>query len=224
MSSPEAGPSQGGSPALAPAVTVAMVSDALDVHGARSQVLRQGLTPLIAGRPFAGRARTVRFTPVDEDSEVPYDDAIALIDGIAPGDVVVVATGGSVRSAFWGELFTAAATGRGASGLVCDGPVRDVARIRELGFPVVAAGSRPVDFRARMRVVDLQRPVECAGVLVEPGDLVVADDDGVVVVPRALEAAVIATANARAAAESTVLAELLAGDGLGTVWKRHGVL
>lgn len=210
--------------ALDAAVTVAMVSDSLDALGARRQVLAQGLSPLVEGVRFAGRARTVRFAPVDEDSDAPYDEAIALIDGISPGDVVVAATGGSMRSAYWGELFSAAALGRGAAGLVCDGPVRDTAQIRRLGLPVVALGARPVDFRARMRIVEVQRPVECAQVLVRPGDLVVGDDDGVVVVPQHLEEVAVKAANARAAAESTILAELLAGASMRRVWEEHGVL
>lgn len=210
--------------ALDAAVTVAMVSDSLDALGARRQVLAQGLSPLVAGVRFAGRARTVRFAPVDEDSDAPYDEAIALIDGISHGDVVVAATGGSMRSAYWGELFSAAALGRGAAGLVCDGPVRDTARIRRIGLPVVALGARPVDFRARMRIVEVQRPVECAQVLVRPGDLVVGDDDGVVVVPQHLEEVAVKAANARAAAESAILAELLAGASMRRVWEEHGVL
>ncbi|MFI7687424.1 hypothetical protein ACIBQ6_00050 [Nonomuraea sp. NPDC049655] len=89
------------------------------------------------------------------------------------------------RSACWGELFSAAAKGRGAAGVVCDGYVRDRAKILDLDFPVFALGTRPVDYRARMRVAAVQEPVTCGGVLITPGDPVPAEDDGVVAVPRA---------------------------------------
>ncbi|NUR84098.1 MAG: RraA family protein, partial [Nonomuraea sp.] len=138
--------------------------------------------------------------------------------------VIVVATGGSARSAYWGELFSAAAKGRGAAGMVCDGYARDRAKVLALDFPVFALGTRPIDYRARMRVVAVQEPVTCAGVRVVPGDLVVAEDDGIVAVPGTVEAEVVSAANARARAESDVLTDLLAGASLREVWQRHRIL
>jgi len=135
-----------------------------------------------------------------------------------------MATGADARTAYWGELFSAAAKGHGAVGAICDGPVRDVAKIRAVGFDVFAPGSRPVDFRARMRVVSTGEPVRCGGVLVDPGDVVLGDDDGVVVVPAAIEAEVLRLAVSRATAERTVLAELLDGASLRDVWDRWHVL
>ena len=209
---------------VARALTSAIVSDSLDTLGLRAQVMVPGITPLVTGARAFGRARTVQFSPTETSPDNPYDAAMSFIDGLEVGSVAVIATGGDERTAYWGELFSAAAKGHGAAGAVCDGPVRDVGKIRAVGFEVFATGSRPVDFRGRMRVVSAGEPVRCGGVLVTPGDLVLADDDGVVVVPAAVEAAVLARAIARATAERSVLGELLEGASLREVWDRWHVL
>lgn len=206
-------------------ITVPMVSDSCDRAGIRDQVLEQRLAPLVPGTRAYGRARTVRFVPdTTTDPERPYDDAIDFIDGVSPGDMVVVATGNSNASAFWGELFSATATGRGATGVLTDGNLRDSDKIIALGFPAFSAGRRPIDFRGRMKVDQANEPVEIGGVRIAPGDLVMADDDGVVVVPAAYEEAVISFARERARGESTVLEELLGGSTLREVWTKHGIL
>ncbi len=209
---------------VAAALTAAIVSDSLDGVGVRNQVMTGSLASVVAGRRVAGRARTVQFAPTETDPDDPYGAAMDFIDGLGPGTVAVIATGGDARTAYWGELFSAAAMGHGAVGAICDGPARDLAKIRALGFDVFAAGSRPVDFRARMRVVATGETVRCGGVIVAPGDLVVADDDGVVVVPAAVERDALALAVARVTAERNVLAELLDGAGLRAVWNRWRVL
>jgi 4-hydroxy-4-methyl-2-oxoglutarate aldolase len=209
---------------VADALSTPIVSDSLDAVGARHQVLVSGIRPLVTGQRAIGRARTVQFAPVEVDSDDPYGSAMDFIDGLERGSVAVVATGANAVSGYWGELFSAAAMGRGAVGSVCDGPVRDTPRIRQLGFPVFAPGSRPIDFRARMRIVSSGEPVRCGGVVAAPGDLVVADDDGVVVVPARIESDVLRLAVARATTEKTVLAELLGGARLREVWERWKVL
>ena len=205
-------------------LTSALVSDSLDRIGLRGQVMAGDLVPLTAGTRLCGRARPLRFVPSDADGEDPYADAMDFIDSLTPGCVPVLCTGGDDRTAYWGELFSAAAMGRGAAGTVCDGPIRDTAKIRVLGYPVVARGSRPIDFRARMRVVPQVDAVHCSGVPVRRGDVVVADDDGVVVIPAAHEPEVLGHAMARATAEGCVLTELLDGSSLRAVWDRWHVL
>jgi regulator of RNase E activity RraA len=138
--------------------------------------------------------------------------------------VVVISTGGSKRNAPWGELLSTAALARGARGAVVDGLVRDVRRIEELGFPVFAAGIKPVDSKGRGIVIDLNVPVECAGVLVHPGDLVVADFDGVVVVPSGIVDDVLRVAKDKAGRENHSRAELLQGAYLRDVFDKYGVL
>jgi 4-hydroxy-4-methyl-2-oxoglutarate aldolase len=206
-------------------LTTAILSDSCDAAGLRHQVLQSRLAPIVPGSRAIGRARTVRFAPsLADDSADPYRDAIGVIDGIRAGQVVVIATDESNDSAFWGELFSAAALGAGATGVITDGNLRDTDRIAALGFPAFSRSRRPIDFRARMRIVDVDQPVVLGGVEIRPGDLVMADDDGVVVVPRAEEEIVLGLARERAARESTVLAELLAGESLRAVWDRHRVL
>jgi 4-hydroxy-4-methyl-2-oxoglutarate aldolase len=202
----------------------AIISDALDAVGHRGQVLAGGITPLVAGSRAFGRAATLQFAPSAVDSADPYDDAITFIDALTPGAFVVIATADSARSAFWGELFSAAAHGHGAVGTLCDGAVRDTPKIAALGYPVFARSRHPLDYRARMQIVASNEPVVLAGVTICPGDLVLADDDGVVVIPQDVEADVLTRARARVSAESTVLQELLDGDSLRTVWERHAIL
>lgn len=209
---------------VAERLTSAIVSDSLDASGVRGQVMSAPIGPVTSGSRAVGRARTVQFAPSELDSDDPYGAAMEYIDTLAPGTVAVVATGADERTAYWGELFSASAKGHGAVGTVCDGPVRDVAKVRAVGYDLFAPSFRPLDFRARMAVVSMAQPVRCGGVLVAPGDLVFADEDGVVVVPQAIEAEALARAIERATAESSVLEELLGGASLREVWERWHVL
>jgi 4-hydroxy-4-methyl-2-oxoglutarate aldolase len=206
-------------------LTSAMLSDSLDAAGLRSHVLERRLAPLAPGSRAFGRAWTVRFEPSATDNpEDPYGAAIDYISAIQPGEIAIIGTGESNESAFWGELFSAAAIGAGAVGVVTDGNLRDTDKIVSLGFPAFSLSRRPIDYRARMRVVETGGSVVLCGVEIAAGDLVLADDDGVVVVPRPREDDVAGLARARATAESTVLSELLAGETLRAVWDRHGIL
>jgi 4-hydroxy-4-methyl-2-oxoglutarate aldolase len=206
-------------------LTSAMLSDSLDAAGLRSQVLERRLAPLAPGSRAFGRAWTVRFEPTTIDNPAdPYGDAIDYISAIQAGEIAVIGTAQSNDSAFWGELFSAAAIGAGAIGVVTDGNLRDTEKIVGLGFPAFSLSRRPIDYRARMRVVETGGTVLLCGVEISVGDLVLADDDGIVVIPRSREDDVLALARARAATESTVLTELLAGETLRTVWDRHGIL
>jgi 4-hydroxy-4-methyl-2-oxoglutarate aldolase len=166
------------------AASSAMVSDALDAVGVRNCALLPPLAPMSVPARVVGRAATVQFTPAgDPDPGEPHEAMIDFIDGLTADDVAVVATTGNAASACWGELFSAAAKGGGAVGVITDGYVRDLDKIRAVGFPVFAAGTRPVDFKGRMRVIERGGRVVVGGVVARPGDTIVADADGVVVVP-----------------------------------------
>jgi regulator of RNase E activity RraA len=206
-------------------INSSMISDSLDKAGARDRVIKIALTPLSSSVQASGMARTIRFTlDPNPDPPRPYDDMMDFIDGVEPGELVVIATDESDASAFWGELFSAVAIGRGGVGLVTDGAIRDVEKIRALKFPVFARGRLPVDYRGRTKVDAVQEEVIIGGVPVSPGDLVVADEDGVVVVPESLIDTVVELARERARGESTVLKELLEGSSLRDVWTRYGIL
>jgi 4-hydroxy-4-methyl-2-oxoglutarate aldolase len=208
-----------------PRVHSAMVSDCLDAIGIRNNVMDSSIQPLDSAMRAVGHAATILFEPnADFDQQNPYADGINFLDTLQPGELAVVATGGDSRSAFWGELFSAAAKGRGATGVVCDGPIRDVGKIISLEFPAFAAGARPIDYKGRMRVVATRCVVVCGGVEIFPGDAVIADSDGIAVVPAANIDKVFYAANTKAQSEKLVLRDLLSGRSVREVWNTYGVL
>lgn len=202
----------------------AVLSDALDELGFRQQAMRETLRPLSPDLVFAGWARTIACMDVYHTCSHPYDIEIEAVDSLLPGEVAVVATGDSKRNAPWGELLSTAAQSRGARGAVIDGLVRDVKKIQTLGFPVFATGIKPVDSQGRGLVVDYNIPVECQGVLVTPGDLVVADYDGVVVVPAAIVAEAVRLATDKVSRENHSRKDLMNGLLLREVYDKYGVL
>ena len=206
-------------------VRSAMVSDSLDVLGVRNNVMSVQVKALRPHMRAVGLAATVQFVADGEyDQKDPYGDGIDFLDTLKPSEVAIVATGGDALSAFWGELFSAAAKGRGGNGVVADGPLRDTEQIVGLDFPAFGYGSRPSDYKGRMRITAMRTTVICGGVEVNPGDGVIADADGIVVVPADHLLQVAELANARAATEKSVLKDLLDGKSVREVWNAYGVL
>lgn len=210
---------------LDPRVRSAMISDSLDVVGVRNNAMDVRVSALRPGMRAVGLAATVKFVPDNHyDQKDPYGAGIDFLDTLQAGEIAIVATGGDCLSAFWGELFSAAAKGRGATGVVADGPLRDTEQVVGLDFPAFGHGTRPYDYKGRMRIEAIRIPVICGGVSVNPGDGVIADSDGIVVVPAEHLAKVSELANARAATEKTVLKDLLSGKSVREVWDAYGVL
>jgi regulator of RNase E activity RraA len=135
-----------------------------------------------------------------------------------------VAAGGSARAACWGELFSAAARARGARGTLIDGYCRDARTIAALGYPVWSRGMLPLDCKGRTAVTAWRQPAVVGGLPVRPGDLVVADDDGAVVVPAELTEQTISRALAKASKEHALRDALEAGSTLRAAYDRFGVL
>ena len=202
----------------------AVVSDSLDQMGVRGQAMREYLRPVHAKCMFAGWARTVSCSDIYHVPADPYSVEIEAVDSLLPGEVAVVGTQKSVRNAPWGELLSTAARARGARGAVIDGLVRDVRKIEELGFPVLAAGIKPVDSNGRGIVTAYNVPVECGEVIVNAGDFIFADFDGVVVVPKAIVVDVLRLAADKVSRENNSRAELMNGAYLRNVFDRFGVL
>ena len=150
--------------------------------------------------------------------ENPYELEIALVDDLRPHDVAVFGCSGSKRIAPWGELLSTAARARGAAGCVTDGFVRDIRAIRRMGFPVFHAGSRRSIPRAAARSPTSTCRSRCAGVRIAPGDLVVGDADGVIVVPQAVEADALDQAFAKVHGENRTREELERGASLADVF------
>jgi 4-hydroxy-4-methyl-2-oxoglutarate aldolase len=128
-----------------------------------------------------------------------------------PGDVIVAEVGDAVEGGYWGEITTVAAQARGVSGLVIDGGVRDVAAIRRLQFPVFCAAVS-VKATVKRTLGNINCPIVCGGVLVRPGDLVLGDDDGVVVVAREQAESVLMAAIAREERESELIRRVQTGE------------
>ena len=205
----------------------AVLSDVLDGLGLTRQVMRPFVRPLDEALVLFGRARTGLYMPRYhvESGRNPYEVEIALVDDLRPGEVAVLACGGPTdRIAPWGELLTTASVARGAAGCVTDGLVRDVRRIREVGFPVFHGGIGPLDSKGRGEMMAMDVPVECGGVRVEPGDYVLGDVDGVVVVPRVAAEETFRQALGKVAAEDRTREMLAAGRRLKDVFDELGVL
>jgi regulator of RNase E activity RraA len=205
---------------------VAVISDMLDGLGLRNQVMRPLVRPInpSSAPVLVGRAATVVVAPQFEVVAQPYTNQIAAIDALSPDDVVVIATGGNDEIAVWGELFSNAAMARGARGIITDGCHRDTRMIQDLGFPVFSRGSRPVDISGRGTVISHGRPIEVAGVRVEPGDVVFAEIDGIAVIPQAVADEVVARAFEKVAKEDGAREDLRNGALLAEVWARYKVL
>ncbi len=207
-------------------LTVPAVCDTLDSLGWPNQAMHQRLRPLDPERcVFAGRARTFKWNVMRERREHdPYALEIEAMDSLRPGDVVVHSTDRELKNAPWGDLMSTAACRRGVVGCVCDSLIRDCRRIRELGFPVFHVGVRPLDSNGRCEVVAYDVAVECGEVTVSGGDLIFADVDGVVVVPRKLESRVLPLARERVDRESSARRALKSGSSLREVFDKHRVL
>ena len=202
----------------------AVVSDILDDLGHRDHVLDPAIRPLGRGAVIAGFANPFLVTEVDRIPDEPYTGEIGALDDIRPGEIILVAAGGSARAACWGELFSVAARARGARGTVIDGYCRDARRIAALGYPVWSRGMLPLDCKGRTAVTAWRQPAVIGGLLVRPGDLVVADDDGAVVIPAELTEQTISRALAKASKEHALRDALEAGSTLRAAYDRFGVL
>lgn len=202
----------------------AVVCDALDGLGHRRQSPRVPLPPQTVDAVLVGRCKTTLWGEMAHEDPRPYELELQAVDDCRPDDVLIAAAGGSLRSGIWGELLSTAASNRGCVGAIVDGAVRDVRRTTEMQFPVFARGRCVYDSLHRQRVVDVDVPVEIDGVAFHPGDLVIADADGVVVVPRAVEEQAIRNAWRKVHAENVTREAIKAGMKAAEAYEKYGVL
>lgn len=202
----------------------AVVCDALDKLGFRNQSPRVPMRPLTTQGVLIGRCKTTLWAEMTHVDPRPYELELQAVDTCQRDDVIIAAASGSMRSGLWGELLSTAARRSGCAGAIVDGAVRDVVKMTEMGFAVFACGTSPYDSLNRNRVIDVDVPVEIDGVRFSPGDLVIADIDGIVVVPCAVEAEAIAAAWEKVNAENVVRDAIAGGMTAGDAFKKYGVL
>lgn len=210
------------------------VSDTLDELGFTGQAMEAGFVPILPDAVVAGPAYTIEEAMARQSRRLSdYDPAFVaealslLFDNMRSGQVLVVTTNGFCGAGAFGELMaTTAKFHRGVKAAVVDGPIRDISRILEIGFPVWARGNIPADSVGRVDLVGVGQPVTCGGVRVEPEDIVVADRDGVVVIPvgRVDLAEVVEKAEEVVAAERRSRQEIRSGKSLLDVYRKYGKL
>jgi regulator of RNase E activity RraA len=174
-------------------LSTSLAADALRKHGADRLVMR-GVVPLypVAGS-IAGPARTVRFLPSRADVAPPQGGSVRmrLIDDVKPGEVLVLDAMGNSAGPVFGDMVALVARRNGAAAAVTDGRMRDVPGIAEIGLPVFGAGVAPAPGPAAAMPWESDVPIQCGGVLVLPGDWILADAEAVMVIPQALIPAVL---------------------------------
>lgn len=174
-------------------VEVASVSDAMEKVIGQRMYLSHRMRPIFTSK-FAGFALTVKLKKEENKDPHALDGMLSAIDQGAPNSVYVMVVEDGADIAGMGGLMGTAMQARDFSGAVIDGGVRDTAYLRKIGFPVFALGEAPSTSVGHYRFEGSNIPVTCDGVLVTPGDIVVADSDGVAIVPRAKASDVLATA------------------------------
>jgi len=180
-----------------------VVGDILDGLGRYHQFLPQEIGPTKEGIKIIGRAMPVVMTDVYGPQEKPFGLLTEALDQLQENDVYI-ASGGLNRCAYWGELLTATARVRGAVGAIINGFHRDTPQMLAQDFPVFTRGCFAQDSSVRTQVVNFRCPIEIEGVWINPGDLVFADIDGVLIIPSELEEEVIKLALEKARGEKVV--------------------
>lgn len=202
----------------------AVLSDALDALGFPHQSPRVPLRAMTGIPKLAGRCKTTLWADMAHPDPRPYELELRAVDACKPDDVLICAAGGSIRSGIWGELLSTAARNSGCVGVIVDGAVRDVAKMTEMRFPAFAHQTCVYDSLHRQRVIDLDVPVEIDGVRFTPGDLVMADEDGIVVVPQAVEQEVLQRAWSKIHDEDATRAAIRGGMKAVEVFHKFGIL
>lgn len=197
-------------------LSTATVSDALDRLALNGQAF--GLAPLDRRFRLCGRAFTVKYAPVGAVKGTVGD----YIDDVAPGSVVVLDNDGRLDATVWGDILTTMAHYRGIGGTVIHGVCRDVARSLELSYPIFSRGAYMRTGKDRVKAESFNVPVTLGSAQVRPGDLLLGDADGVVVVPGGRENAVLQTALQIERAEDAIREAIGRGERLDEARRRAG--
>ena len=206
----------------------AVIGDILDKLGYLHQFLPPALHPLNDKMVIAGRAMTVLEADIDQISDSnllkkPFGLMLEALDDLKKNEVYIC-SGASPTYALWGELMATRAKLLGAAGAVVDGYSRDTPGILALGFPCFSYGGYAQDQEPRGKVVNYRIPIRCGQVLVEPGDIVFGDQDGVCVIPQKVEQEVLEKAFEKARAERTVKMKLEEGMSACDAFAKYAVM
>lgn len=200
------------------------IADIMDDMGYRNQCLPAAIRPLEPRMKVAGPIYPVRgrAKPPGERPDPRYRQ-MDMLDGIFSGSVVVIDPGDETRAAHWGELMSNTARQKGATGCVINGGLRDSMQILEIGFPVFRKFHSPLTAVYRFEITDFGEPIEIGGVNIMPRDFVLGDIDGVLVIPQAIVADVVATAETVRDKETIVRGQLQSGGSIRELFDKYRV-
>lgn len=202
----------------------AVVCDILDGLGFPNQALPVCIRPLTPSKRLAGRLFTAQAGPVAVAPKELYKLEIEAVESMQTGDVFAVSTGHDTTCGFWGELLTTACLYKGVRGVVMDGCARDLWKINELDFPVFGGGYHPADSKGRLDIFALQVRIAIGGVLISPGDYIIGDEDGCVIIPKSVAEETVRLAREKVSGENVARQDLAAGVPMGTVFRKYGIL
>lgn len=196
---------------------VPAVADALDKRGLWNQTLSSEIVPLRLEQQIAGPAFTAKgYATVEHDTGL----GSRVLEDLTPGCVAVWDTSGDRTTGHWGELMSNMALAKGCRGAVVDGGIRDTKYILRADFPVWSRFRSPADANGRWTIVEANAPVMVSGVIISPGDFVVADADGVVIVPVEIVEEVLVEAESVVERENEVRSAVSRGEPLAEMYAR----
>ena len=206
-------------------LNTSVLGDIMDMMGHRHRFLPPEVRAIRDGMRLCGRAMPVLVADVfgAGPEGARFGKLTQALDALQPGDVYLARQSRQPVAA-WGEILTTTAQLRGAAGAVMDGYHRDHDKVLEADFPLFSRGAYGRDAGVRSHVLDYGVPIEIDGVWIEPGDLILGDADGVIVVPAAIEAEVIERALEKVSAENVVLDAIRGGMSATEAFRRYGVL
>lgn len=199
----------------------AVVSDELDKMGYRHQAMRPDIRPLYPEARICGYAHTVLCAQAYSMPEEPYKMELAAVDAVQDHDIICVSP---VEGSFWGELLSTAARYRGCQGIVVDGYTRDTLQLMEMKFPTFVRGIHMADSMGRLEVVEFGVPIECGDVRMKPGDMLLGDYDGIIVIPQEVTEEAITRAEEKVRGENTVRDHLAQGMPVTEAFRRFGIM
>ncbi len=200
-----------------------VVGDILDKYERYHQFLPPEIKPMLDHQIIVGRAMPVLMIDVFGPQKKPFGLLTEALDQLEKGEVYI-ASGGLMRSAYWGEILTVTAKKRGATGAIINGFHRDTNMILKNDWPVFSRGRFAQDSSVRTQVVDFRCTIEIENVLINPGDLIFADIDGVLIIPRSLEKKVITESLKKVRTEKIVIEEIKSGMSSTEAFVKYGVL